>query len=35
MNIRQIEYFVEIANTGSLSRAASRLRIVQSALSAR
>jgi LysR family transcriptional regulator, nitrogen assimilation regulatory protein len=33
MNIRQIEYFVEIANTGSLSRAASRLRIVQSALS--
>jgi LysR family transcriptional regulator, nitrogen assimilation regulatory protein len=33
MNVRQIEYFLAVADTGSLSRAASRLRIVQSALS--
>jgi LysR family nitrogen assimilation transcriptional regulator len=33
MKLRQIEYFVEIAAAGSLSRAANRLRVAQSALS--
>ena len=33
MDVRQIRYFIEIADAGSFNRAASRLRIAQSALS--
>ena len=33
MDVRQLEYFREVAETGSFSRAANRIRISQSALS--